>query len=106
MNTLKIEIDRFFKWAQITPVERSILLRPIVFVALSYVNRKSKLQASPNKGVNYNLYLSSCVNHTARALTLAGVPAIGIHPFILHSQMVFRSLGITPMLYSHYFYQY
>ncbi|QEK50828.1 hypothetical protein FYC62_03435 [Pedobacter aquae] len=59
-----------------------------------------------NKGVNYNLYFSSCVNHTARALTLAGVPAIGIHPFILHSQMVLRSIGIRPMLYSYHLYQY
>lgn len=55
-----------------------------------------------NMGVNYNLYFSSCVNHTARALTLTGVPAIGIHPFILHSQMVLRSVGFRPMLYSYY----
>jgi RHS repeat-associated protein len=60
--------------------------------------------ANLNRGVNYNLYFSSCVNHTARALTLAGAPAIGIHPFILHSQMVLRSVGFRPMLYSYHLY--
>ncbi|MCB0482326.1 MAG: RHS repeat-associated core domain-containing protein [Flavobacteriales bacterium] len=66
----------------------------------------SKYGAYLDKGVNYNLYCSSCVSHAARALTISGVPAVGIHPFILHSQMVLRSLGVRPMLYSNYFYQY
>ncbi len=55
-----------------------------------------------NKGVNYNLYFSSCVNHTARALTLAGVPSIGIHPFILNAQLYLRSIGARPVLFSHH----
>lgn len=62
--------------------------------------------ANLDRGVNYNLYFSSCVNHTARALTLAGAPSIGLHPFILHSQMVLRSVGFRPMLYSYHLYQY
>ena len=57
------------------------------------------------KGINYNLYFSSCVNHAARALTIAGAPAIGIHPFILHAQMYLRSIGFRPALYSYKFYQ-
>lgn len=68
--------------------------------------RLSKYGAYLDRGVNYNLYCSSCVNHAARALPTSGVPAIGIHPFILHSQMVLRSLGVRPMLYSSYLYQY
>jgi hypothetical protein len=69
------------------------------------LQRITNYGANLNKGVNYNLYFSSCVNHTARALTLAGAPALGIHPFILHSQMVLRSFGVRPMLFSYYFYQ-
>jgi hypothetical protein len=57
-----------------------------------------------DKGVRYNLYFSSCVNHTARALTLAGALSIGIHPFILHAQMYLRSIGVRPSLSSYYFY--
>lgn len=69
------------------------------------LQRITSYGAKLNRGVNYNLYFSSCVNHTARALTLAGAPSIGIHPFILHSQMVLRSIGIRPTLYSYYLYQ-
>jgi hypothetical protein len=69
------------------------------------LERIANYGANLNKGVKYNLYFSSCVNHTARALTLAGAPAIGIHPFILHSQMVLRSVGFRPLLYSYYFNQ-
>lgn len=47
-------------------------------------------------GAKYNLYFSSCVNHTARALTFAGVPTFGIHPFILHAQVYLRSIGFRP----------
>lgn len=57
-----------------------------------------------DRGINYNLFMSSCVNHTARALTMAGAPSIGIHPFILHAQMAMRSAGIRPMLFSYYLY--
>jgi len=68
------------------------------------VNRINNYGAYLNKGVKYNLYCSSCVNHTARALTIAGAPAIGIHPFILHAQMYLRSIGARPALFSHYLY--
>lgn len=77
-------------------------------VVVEGVNLKTIMNygARLNRGVNYNLYFSSCVSHTARALTLAGVPAIGIHPFILHAQMTLRSVGFRPVLYSYYLYQY
>jgi len=57
-----------------------------------------------DNGVKYNLYSSSCVNHTARALTIAGAPSIGIHPFILNAQMYLRSIGARPSMFSYYFY--
>ncbi|MDD4754265.1 MAG: hypothetical protein PHT78_13700 [Desulfitobacteriaceae bacterium] len=60
--------------------------------------------ANLDKGVKYNLYTSSCVTHTARALTLAGAPSIGIHPFILHAQMYMRNIGAHPFLFSYYSY--
>jgi len=74
-------------------------------VLVKGVNLKRILKYGSNleKGVKYNLYLSSCVNHTARALTISGVPSLGIHPFILHTQMYLRSLGVRPSLFSHYF---
>jgi hypothetical protein len=59
-----------------------------------------------NGGVKYNLYFSSCVNHTARALTLAGAPSIGIHPFLLHSQIALRSIGIRPVLFSYHLFNF
>lgn len=66
-----------------------------------------KYGAMLNKyGVKYNLYFNSCVNNTARALTLSGVPCIGIHPFILHAQMVLRSYGFRPALQSYLLTQY
>lgn len=56
----------------------------------------SNYSADLANGAKYNLYFSSCVNHTARALTFAGVPTLGIHPFILHAQMYLRSIGFRP----------
>lgn len=66
------------------------------------VNTLNKYGAHFNKGIKYNLYFSSCVNHTARALTLSGVPVIGIHPFILNAQIYLRAEGFRPVLYSYY----
>ncbi len=68
------------------------------------LKRIAKYGERLDKGVNYNLYFSSCVNHTARVLTIAGAPSIGIHPFILHAQMYMRSIGARPSLFSYYFY--
>lgn len=68
------------------------------------IKRIAKYGARLDKGVKYNLYCSSCVNHTARALTIAGAPSIGIHPFILNAQMYMRSIGARPTLFSYYFY--
>ncbi len=66
------------------------------------VSRITNYGARLNGGVRYNLYFSSCVNHTARALTISGVPALGIHPFILHAQMFLRSVGFRPIYFSQY----
>lgn len=66
------------------------------------LDRIIKYGARLDRGVKYNLYCSSCVSHTARALTIAGVPTIGIHPFILNAQVSLRSIGVRPSLYSHY----
>ena len=68
------------------------------------LKRIARYGAKLDKGVKYNLYCSSCVNHTARALTIAGVPSIGIHPFILNAQMYMRSIGARPSLFSYYLY--
>lgn len=55
------------------------------------------------KSFKYNLYYSSCVNHTARALTLSGVPVIGIHPFVLRFQIYLRSIGVRPSMFTYYY---
>jgi len=55
-----------------------------------------------DKGGKYNFAFSSCVSQTSRALNMSGVFNIGIHPYLLHAQMYLRSIGIRPMLYSHY----
>jgi hypothetical protein len=54
------------------------------------------------KNVKYNLYFNSCVNNTARGLTLSGVISVGIHPYILSAQMYLRSIGVRPMIFSYY----
>ncbi|MBX2979736.1 MAG: VCBS repeat-containing protein [Flavobacteriales bacterium] len=79
----------------------------VALVRIDGINLQRIMNYGTNldRGVNYNLYFSSCVNHTARALTLSGAPSIGIHPFILHSQMVLRSIGFRPMLHSYHLYQ-
>lgn len=69
------------------------------------VNTKTLQWYGSNRGNVYNLYWSSCVNHTARALTLSGVPSIGIHPFILHAQMAARSVFLRPSVFSYHLLQ-
>jgi RHS repeat-associated protein len=68
------------------------------------VNLKSLANYSKGlaNGAKYNLYFSSCVNHTARALTLAGVPVLGIHPFILNAEIYLRNIGFRPSLFSYH----
>jgi hypothetical protein len=68
------------------------------------VNLKSFANYSKGlaNGAKYNLYFSSCVNHTARALSIAGVPVLGIHPFILNAQIYLRNIGFRPSLFSYY----
>jgi hypothetical protein len=50
----------------------------------------------------WDLLLNSCVSMTSRALNMSGVFNIGIHPYLLHAQMYLRSIGIRPMLHSHF----
>jgi RHS repeat-associated protein len=58
--------------------------------------------ASWNPSGNYNLAVNSCVSQTSRALNASGAYNIGIHPYMLHAQMYLRSVGVRPLLYSHY----
>ena len=37
------------------------------------------------------------------SLTKFNLHSLGIHPCVLHTQMYLRSLGIRPMLFSHFF---
>jgi hypothetical protein len=55
-----------------------------------------------NQGGKYNLLYNNCVSMTSRALNMSGVFNIGIHPYLLHAQMYLRSIGVRPMLYSHF----
>ncbi len=50
----------------------------------------------------YSVGLSSCVTHTSIALNLSGVFNIGLHPFLLSSQMSFWSVGFRPWSFSYY----
>jgi hypothetical protein len=51
----------------------------------------------------YSVELSSCVTHTSTALNLSGIFNIGIHPYLLNTQMYLWSNGIRPWTFSHYF---
>ena len=49
----------------------------------------------------YSVELSSCVTHASVALNLSGVFNIGIHPYLLSSQMYLWSNGVRPWSYSY-----
>jgi RHS repeat-associated protein len=73
------------------------------------VNEKSinKYAQSLNSKVNegkliYSVELNSCVTHTSRALNSSGVFNVGVHPYLLHSQMYLRNIGVRPSLFSFY----
>ena len=67
---------------------------------LKYSNFLNKLELSEK--LIYSVELSSCVTHTSIALNLSGVFNIGIHLYILSSQMYLWSHGIRPWSYSYY----
>lgn len=52
----------------------------------------------------YSVELSSCVTHTSMALNLSGLFNIGIHPYLLSSQMYLWSNGIRPWSYLYFLY--
>jgi hypothetical protein len=66
------------------------------------VNRILRFSNYLNKGGKYNLLYNNCVSMTSRALNMSGIFNIGIHPYLLHFQMYLRSIGIRPILYSHF----
>ena len=74
-------------------------------IELKHVNYKriltiSKRLSAKNKG--YNLFYNSCVSMGSRALNATGIFNIGIHPYLLHSEMYLRQLGFRPSLFSYY----
>jgi len=52
--------------------------------------------------LHYSVEISSCVSHTSRALNLSGIFNIGIHPYLLNTQMYLWSNGIRPWTYSYF----
>ena len=79
-------------WRQTLNVNRNTIQRYSNW--LNNLENKSKLI--------YSLEVSSCVTHTSIALNLSGLFNIGIHPFILNSQMFLWNMGIRPWSYSFY----
>ena len=55
---------------------------------------------------SHNVVYNNCVSMTSRALNMSGAFNIGIHPYLLHAQMYLRSIGIRPVLYSHFLLNY
>ena len=73
-------------------------------IRIDGVNMERLTAISNNLNANpgaYNFLFRSCSSVAARALTLSGIPAIGIHPYLLHAQMYLRSLGIRPGIILH-----
>lgn len=69
------------------------------------VDRLYQISARMNsKPGFYQVLTRSCSSTASRALTMSGVPAIGIHPYILHAQMYLRGIGVRPSLYSYNLY--
>ena len=55
-----------------------------------------------NPSGKYNLICNSCVSQTSRALNASGAFNVGIHPYLLQGEMFLRSMGVRPLIYSHY----
>lgn len=69
------------------------------------INRIQQISDRLNQNPGtYQVATRSCSSVCSRALTMSGVPSIGLHPYILHSQMFLRSAGVRPTLYSYYAY--
>ena len=66
------------------------------------VGRIEKFSQFLDKGGRYHGLTNSCVSMTSRALNMSGAFNIGIHPYLLHAQMYLRSVGVRPILYSHF----
>jgi hypothetical protein len=50
----------------------------------------------------YSVELSSCVTHTSVALNLSGIFNIGIHPYILNTQIYLWNNGIRPWSFNYF----
>lgn len=55
-----------------------------------------------NNHSRYNLLYNNCVNMASRALNMSGVFNIGIHPYLLQTEMFLRFAGVRPLLFSYY----
>lgn len=76
-------------------------------IAIKGVNLKRLERISNGLNDNpgtYQVLTRSCSSTASRALSISGVPALGLHPYLLHGQMYLRSLGVRPSLYSYYGY--
>jgi len=80
-----------------------------VWIQSTYVNKKTiykysewlnKLDASDK--LIYSAELSSCVTHTSIALNMSGIFNIGIHPYLLHSQVYLWNNGVRPWSFISY----
>lgn len=65
------------------------------------IKRINQFSEYLNKGGKYNLLYNNCVGMGSRALNMSGVFNVGVHPYILHTQMYLRNLGIRPILYGY-----
>ncbi|MBK7958548.1 MAG: hypothetical protein IPK03_10835 [Bacteroidetes bacterium] len=55
-----------------------------------------------NKPGFYNFLLRSCSSKVSRALTAAGLPVIGLHPYLLKLELSLINMGVRPFLSAHY----
>lgn len=55
-----------------------------------------------NKPGFYNFLLRSCSSKVSRALTAAGLPVIGLHPYLLKLELSLINMGVRPFLSAQY----
>lgn len=65
------------------------------------LNRISKFGQYIDGHAKYNLFYNSCVSMGSRALNMSGIFNIGIHPYLLHTEMFLRSVGVRPFLFAY-----
>ena len=93
--------NNFEKGRLVQNVNGARMLNPVTIKNVN-IGRLRTFGQYINNNSKYNLFYNNCVNMASRALNISGVFNIGIHPYLLQTEMFLRSAGVRPLLFSYY----